>query len=172
MFSPGVMFGVVLLLLSACILPALEISLDASIRNDRAVVSGRIDGFQSNEIIRLLDSGSTVRLTWVFRLAGSDETIVRYAHRDPLGEGYLIYGADSESGGAPVDVGALLEELSFLDDFELSSLGPWEPDESLKGRLFLDRDLMLPPMSITSFFGRKQDRSSWSILTHPLMEAE
>lgn len=164
--------GVVLLLLSARILPALDISLDASIRDNRAVVSGRINDFQSNDMIRLLDSGCTVRLTWVFRLAGSDETIARYAHRDPLGEGYLIYGAGPDSGAAPVDAGRLSEELFALNNFELVSLGPWAPDEILEGRLFLDRDLMVPPMSIRSFFSRKQDRSSWQTVTHPLLETK
>ena len=165
--------GVVLLLLSARILPALDISLDASIRDNRAVVSGRINDFQSDEMIRLLDSGGTVRLTWVFRLAGSDETVARYAHRDPLGEGYLIYGAGPDpAGAAPVDAGRLPEELFALNNFELVSLGPWAPGETLEGRLFLDRDLMVPPMSIRSFFGRKQDRSSWQTVTHPLLETK
>ncbi len=168
MASPGKLTWTLLLLLSARVLPALEISLDASVRDGTAVVSSRIIDFQGDEVIRLLDSGKTIRLTWVFRLAGIEETVVRYVHRDLLGDGYLIYRFGPEGDPIPLDVTNLLRELPVLDNIELPELGYWEEGNSLECRLYFDKDLLMPPMSIRSFFGQQRDRSSWKLVTYSL----
>jgi hypothetical protein len=168
MASPGKLTCTLLLLLSAQILPSLEISLDASIRNGTAVVSSRIVDFQGDEVIRLLDSGKTIRLTWVFRLAGLEETVVRYVHRDFLGDGYLIYRSGPEGDSIPLDITNLLRKLPVLDNIELPELGFWEEGNTLDCRLYFDRDLLIPPMSIRAFFGQQRDRSSWKSVTYSM----
>lgn len=172
MSTPGILAGAVLLMLCTRVLPALEFSLEASLQNHHAVVSGGLTDFSGDELAGLLDNGRTIRLTWIFRLAGSDESVVRYAHRDPIGRGYLVYGPEPDEDPIPVDADLLIKELSTLHEIELSSLGPWLPEDLLESRIYLDRDLMLPPMSIRSFFGHQRERSSWETLIHPSAASE
>ncbi|MCK5736110.1 MAG: hypothetical protein KAH21_06500 [Spirochaetaceae bacterium] len=169
MFKPGIMSVAVLLMLPACIIPALEISVNAVVLDDYAAVTGRVESFHTAELIRQLDSGGTARLTWVFRLGGLDETLTRYAHRDPMGTGYVIFTPEDGNPGVPVPLGgnSLLETFFSVEQYQLKALGPWEQTEVLECRLFLDSNMMIPPLSIKSLFGTGRDRSSWSSIAYP-----
>ncbi|RKX74734.1 MAG: hypothetical protein DRZ90_03105 [Spirochaetes bacterium] len=172
--KPGILSGAVLLLLSAQVLPGLELSLDAEIRDDYAVVSGYIDGFDSGELLRQLDSGGTARLIWVFRLGGLDETLVRYVHRDFLDTGYIVFspGIISDDIFIPAGEDSLEETLSTLNDYELTALGQWEKEDTLECRIFLDLNMFIPPLSIWSLFRKNQDRSPWTSIPYPQVETK
>lgn len=159
-------------MLSATLLPALEIQITAALNGDNAVVSGYFTGLSRNELQNLLDSGNTLRLTWSFRKAGQVESVVRFAHRDPLSSGYLIYNSFSDQNPSVVGRDGLLDNLTTLSHVDLSSLGPWYRDEIIEGRLYLDRDLVIPPISIRSLFGRKRDISPWQPALYPGAESE
>ncbi len=167
--KPLPMSGAVLLLLSAQVLPGLELFLDAEIRDDYAVVSGYVDGFDSGELLRQLDSGGTARLIWVFRLGGLDETFVRFVHRDSLDTGYIVFSPGVVSDGLFIPAGddSFEETLSTFNDYELMALGPWEKEDTLECRIFLDIDMLIPPLSIWSLFRKKQDRSPWTTIPYP-----
>ncbi len=166
--KPLLLSGVVLLL-SARVLPGLELIPDAEIRDDVAVVSGYIEGFDSGELLRQLDSGGTVRLIWVFRQGGLDETFTRYVHRDSLGSGYIVFtpGVISDGFFIPAGEDIFEEALSAFNDYELTALGPWEKDDNLECRIYLDSNMSIPPLSIWSLFRKKQDRSPWTSIPYP-----
>lgn len=155
-------------MLSAQFLPAFEIAINAELHNGLAVVSGQFTGLSGGEIDQLLDSGNTIRLTWVFRKSGQVESVIHFAHRDPLSDGYIIFSPSPEADPILVNNADLMTFLSILDKTILMSLGPWAAEEVLEGRLYLDRDLVVPPMSIRSFFGYMRDSSAWQIIPHPL----
>jgi len=158
------LFRAVLLLLSVCTLPALEVSLNALVMDNHAVVSGRIDNINSSELMRQIDSGGTLRLIWMFRFGGQDETLVRYAHRDHLNPGYVVYspGRGGETVLVPPDADRLVEALSTLNNYELTALGVVSDDSPLEYRIFLDTERYIPPLSIWSLFRRKQLRRPWT----------
>lgn len=166
--------GVVLLLLSAQVLSGIEVSLDAEIRDDYTAVSGHINGFDSGELFRQLDSGGTVRLIWVFRLGGLDETLVRYVHRDILDTGYIIFspGISSDDISVPAGGDRLEEALFSLNNYQLTVLGQWEKEETLECRIFLDSNMFIPPLSIWSLFRKNQDRSPWTTIAYPQVETK
>lgn len=155
-------------MLAAPLLPAFEININAHLIESHAAVSGQFTGLGGDEIGKLLDSGNTIRLTWSFRKNGQVESVVYNAHRDSLSDGYIIFGISPDEDSIPVEKADLMRLLSVLDETVLSSLGPWEVEDLLEGRLYLDRDLLVPPMSIRSFFGHKRDSSSWQPIRHPL----
>jgi len=169
LIKPGVFFRAVLLLLSVHTLPALEVSLQAVVRNSHAVVSGRLEDVSSSDLMDQLDSGGTLRLIWMFRLGGLDENLVRYAHRDPLGPGYVVYspGRGSDTVVVPPGSDRLVEALSALESYELTALGGWYDDSRLEYRVFLDTERNIPPLSIWSLFKGKQVRSSWTAVSFP-----
>lgn len=168
MSLPGKLPWVALLMLSAPFLPAFEITITGNLHENHALVSGRISGLSGSDISKLLDSGNTIRLTWSFRKNGQVQSFVQYAHRDSLSDGYIIFSLSPDEAPIPVEKADLMKILSVMDETVLSSLGPWIPEENLEGRLYLDRDLVVPPMSIRSFFGHKRDSSSWQPIRHPL----
>ena len=173
-FKPLLLPGAVLLLLSAQALSGLELSLDAEILDDYAVVSGYIGGFDSGELLRQLDSGGTVRLIWVFRLGGLDETLVRYVHRDFLDTGYIVFSPGISPDGIFIPAGgdSLEETLSTLNNYELTVLGQWEKEDTLECRIFLNSNMFIPPLSIWSLFRKNQDRSPWTTIPYPQVETK
>jgi len=173
-FRAGIFFRAVLLLLPVCSLPALDVFLQADIGNGHAVVSGRIDDISSTDLARELDSGGTLRLIWMFRLEGVEETLVRCVHRDLLGPGYIVYspGRGDRMVIVPPGTGRLVKALSSLDRYELTALGSWEDGSELEYRVFLDTERNIPPLSIWSLFRRKQIRSPWTALTYPRVEIQ
>lgn len=171
LLHPGKLSWVVLLLLSAPFLPAFEITVNAELHENLAVVSGQFTGLSGIEVGKLLDSGKTIRMTWSFRKAGQVESVIHFAHRDPLSDGYIIFSPSPDSDPIPVKKADLMKSLTILDSTVLRSLGPWKPEENLEGRLYLDRDLVVPPLSIGSFFGHKRESSAWQLVRHPQGES-
>lgn len=156
-----------LLLLPVCILPALEISVHAVFQDNLVSVRGRIEDIDDSELFQILDSGGTARLTWVFRLEGLDETLVRYVHRDFLESGYGIYGSDGKMISLAPGRENLIEALSVLKLYELLPPGGWQEGETLECRLFLEPDFYIPPLSIVELFGNIRNRSSWVGVSYP-----
>ena len=169
--KPGILLGAVLLL-SVHALSGLGLSLETSVHNSYAVVDGRIDGIDSRGLLNKLDSGGTVSLTWVFRIGNRGGSLIYTVHRDLLGPGYIIsfQGMEDSSGIQPAAAEDLVKKLSLLDHCELKSLGPWPENEVLEARIFLDSDVMIPPLSIWSLFGSRVSRSSWISLNYPERE--
>jgi hypothetical protein len=164
MFSPGMALGAVLLLSSVSI-SALDLSLDVTYNSSEVVVDGRAVDLPETELLNRIKSGSTIRLTWVFRIDGVEEAVVRYARRDPLSEGVLVYGPDRHELVSPVPPDRVGQVLSSLDGYRLSSQGPWGAGTVLEARLFLDSDLLYPPMSLTTLFRGLRERSAWRTVT-------
>ena len=158
---PRILLGAALLMLSVRLLPALDVSVEAYERNHHPVVSCMVMDMDAGELIRFMDEGGTPRLTWHFRLGESDVSVTRYAHRDSLGEGYLVYGDAPGTAVGPLDAAGLIGELSRLTDYPLPGLGDWKPEEVFQGRLFLDSEMRIPPISISSIFGDSRERSPW-----------
>jgi len=156
--------GAVLLMSSACSLTALDLSLDVTFNNNQIVIDGRVADLSEKELFQAMSSGATMRLTWVFRLDGVEEKVVRYARRDPLSEGFLVYGTERYDSVSPVPPDRLGRVLSTLDGHTLS-LGPWKKGAVLEARFFLDSDLLYPPMSLTSLFRDRRVRSAWRVVS-------
>lgn len=164
---PRLLPGTVLMLVLVGHLPALELSVTAIEAGDQVVVECRMHDFDAGEMIRRMDSGGTVRITWQFRLGSADMTVIRYGHRDSLGEGYIIYDRESPRPGGPYTVEEVGDALAILPATPLEGLGSWERDEVLESRLFLDYSMGIPPMSVTGAFSGNRERTRWRELPYP-----
>ena len=169
--KPGIWLGAVLLL-SVHALSGLDLFLETSVHNNYAVVNGRVDGIDCQNLRSQLDADETVILTWVFRIGNRGDSLIYTVHRDPLGPGYLIFfqGMGDSTDILPVAAEDLVTKLSSLDHYELTSLGPWPENEVLESRVFLDSDVQIPPLSVLSLFGSRVCRSSWVSFNHPERE--
>ncbi len=163
---PRVLLGTALLL-AAGSLHALELTVSARESGNHVAVQCRVEGYDLGETLRSLDAGETVRITWQFRLGKSDTTIVRYAHRDSLGEGYIVYGDDGLTIRGPFSGKEAAEELTVLPETILDLPGPWGEEDVLESRVFLDYRTFIPPMSIVRFFSGKRDKTGWQKLPYP-----
>ena len=164
---PRLLPGTVLMLVLVGHLPALELSVTARQTGDRVVVECRMNGYDAGELIRRMDSGGTVRITWQFRLGNADTTVVRYGHRSYLGEGYIVYDSLSPVPDGPYPVEEVIEALATLPPTVLDALGFWEKDEVLESRLILDYSMGIPPMSVTGTLTGSRRRTGWRELPHP-----
>jgi hypothetical protein len=160
--SPGMCLGGLILLILAPGLPALNILISAEIQDGTILVDGIVDDIEALDLVSRLDEGGTARLTWMFRMAGSDDSVVRYARRDALGEGYVVFEEGQGTTVGPLSAYDLIRELSMLQTRELSVFGPWREGVRLEGRLFLDYDLGVPPVTLRSLSGENRDSSPWT----------
>ncbi len=165
MAIPRLLLGAAMLL-SVHSLTALDLSLNAWEGTLGTVVEGRVLDIDSGELVRRIDGGGTARVTWQFRLGESESTIIRFARRDSLGEGYIIYGSSSDESTGPFDAVGLVPALSFLPRVNLEELGVWEPDEVLEGRILLDYELNSPSLSLLAFLPGRRERSKWIEIPH------
>jgi len=157
--------GFLLLMSIAVELTAMDLSVEFTIQDNHIVVDGRVIGLSENELLWEMNSGSTIRTVWVFRQGKDEELVLRYARRDPLGEGYLVYGEDGDELKAPVTTENLVRVLINLDAYSLVLLKPSDSETTLEARLYLDWNMLYPPMSLGFFWGGKQERSPWRMAT-------
>ena len=162
MKSPRMCLGGLILLVLAPGLPALNILISAEVQDGAIVVDGIVDDIDASDLIDRIEGGGTARLTWLFRMAGSDDSIVRYARRDVLGEGYVVYAEGKDTAVGPLSANDLIRELSRLKARELSFISPRVKGARLEGRLFLDYDFGVPPVTLRSLSGENRDSSPWT----------
>lgn len=160
MLIPRLLLGAVLLL-SVHLLPALEMSFLAWEENLLPVVECSVSDIDVGQAVRMMDAGGTIRITWQFRLGESETAIVRYAHRDALGEGYVIFGKTPDESAGPFLADRVIEVFSSLPRTTLVSLGIWDAGEVLRGRLMLDYDLSIPPLSMAAFIPDRRENTRW-----------
>ncbi|MDF1569069.1 MAG: hypothetical protein RQ801_05435 [Spirochaetaceae bacterium] len=162
MKSPRMWLGGLILFVLAPGLPALNILISAEVQDGTIIADGIVNDLEVRDLVSRLDEGGTARLTWLFRMAGSDDSVVRFARRDALGEGYVVFEEGQGTTVGPLSANDLIQELSMLHARELSVFGPWREGARLEGRLFLDYDLGVPPVTLRSLSGESRDSSPWT----------
>jgi len=171
----GVRRAATLLLLFFASIPAaeaLDLRLEATGAGSGLTVDAFARDYDGPALLAVLDEGGTIRTTWLVRLDGTEVPHVRYARRDPLGSGYLIYDEDFQPICGPYDSRRLLERLMSLRLSDAVSWLAWDTDEALEVRLYLDRDAGDPQAALRSVFGSAEDRSPWRSVDRSTAESE
>ena len=161
MISPAKFLGLLLPISLAFELSASALSVESILQNDHIAVDGGMIGLSEDELPWGMDSDATIRILWVFCQGGDNELVLRYARRDPLGEGYPVYGEDGVELEAPVTSEKQARALTNLDDYSLFLLKLSDKKTTLEARLFLNRNMLYPPMSLGGIWGDKQENSPW-----------